>query len=468
MCALEVPSIFKKRIQRIIDSRKNNTKSKKEEKLINLIVNTGKTTKEEREVLKKLKQNIDKSFENDDPGSVGKFKLEHIDDLGINYQIFFMLGKKGIGKTYCISNYVKSELAKNPNAKFFFIRNTREELRALKTQFADYNWPFELEDRNLYLKTHDKPDEKLTRINRKRHNCGHAAFVNSGGLDSAKGPDYQNCVAIIWDECNNETDSFKLDEYNFFKFINFCSSVIRDKKNVKILIFGNLLPKSDGGTVNPLMELLGIPHDSELKIIRYKNEINNEISTMIFWNSMNAYRGIEEEDSIGLLNRRVGWEVLYNNMPIPQSAKIITEREWLAFTSERGFCFNSEGKVKVLFVGSLINNFFVPQEDDTKKDPFLLPNTVYTCIKLQDFDPNLTFQHKLISDNPIITNSYIGVTLVKEKVIGKFIKRLIRVSKRRRLFYVGEETEKYLSKNILTLKSKYCPDPANQLKPIGS
>lgn len=214
------------------------------------------------------------------------------------------MGKKGIGKTYCMSRYVKDELAKNPKAKFFFIRNTKEELRALKTQFSDATWPFDLEDRNLYLKTHSKPGRPLS--NRKRINCGHAAFVNGGGLDAAKGPNYEDYVAIIYDECNNENDSFKFNAENFFKFINFCSSVIRDKKNIKIFIFGNLLPRGDGTVVNPLMEMLGIPHDSELKIIRYKNESTNALSTMVFWNSMHAYRGIEEEDAIALLNRRIG------------------------------------------------------------------------------------------------------------------------------------------------------------------
>lgn len=467
MALIDVPNIFKKRLEKVFKAEDKNKTSKKEEHLINVIVNTGKVTLEEKRVLKRLKENIRESFQIEvEPGALGKFNLQHIDNLGIDYQIFFMLGKKGIGKTYCMSRYVKEELFKNPDAKFFFIRNTREELRALKAQFSDTNWPFELEDRSLYLKTHAKPTVRKSR--RTRKNCGYATFINSGGLDAFKGPDYEKCVAIIWDECNNETDNFKLNPHDFFKFINFCSSVIRDKKNVKILIFGNLLPKSDGGTVNPLMEYLGIPHDSELKIIRCKNQTNKEVSTMIFWNSKDAYRGIEEEDAIGLLNRRVGWEVLYNNMPVPQSAKIISEREWLAFTPERGFCFSHEGKTKVLFTGSLINNFFKPEEKGIEMNPHLMPNTVYNCIKISEFDPNLTFKHKLITDNSIIANSFIGISLVKKKVIGRFIKRVLKMAKRKRLFYVGEGTEKHLIENIDKLESKYCETPKVQMQAVGA
>lgn len=56
-----------------------------------------------------------------------KFRLEHVNQLGIDYDILFLYGKKDSGKTWQAAQHVKTLLDKFPDAQIAFIRNSMEE-----------------------------------------------------------------------------------------------------------------------------------------------------------------------------------------------------------------------------------------------------------------------------------------------------------------------------------------------------
>lgn len=61
-----------------------------------------------------------------------KFRLAHVDQLGIDYDILFLYGKKDSGKTWQAAQHITNLLAKYPDAQIAFIRNSHEEGKGFK------------------------------------------------------------------------------------------------------------------------------------------------------------------------------------------------------------------------------------------------------------------------------------------------------------------------------------------------
>lgn len=61
-----------------------------------------------------------------------KFRLAHVDQLGIDYDILFLYGKKDSGKTWQAAIHIRNLLQKYPDAQIAFIRNSLEEAKGFR------------------------------------------------------------------------------------------------------------------------------------------------------------------------------------------------------------------------------------------------------------------------------------------------------------------------------------------------
>lgn len=90
------------------------------------MVATSSETPQERKLYETYVKIVKESF-NTEENKFRKFRLGHVDQLGIEYDILFLYGKKDSGKTWQAAEYVRNLLTKFPDAQVAFIRNSLEE-----------------------------------------------------------------------------------------------------------------------------------------------------------------------------------------------------------------------------------------------------------------------------------------------------------------------------------------------------
>lgn len=96
-------------------------------KKYNRQVQTSTETASERKLYETYVRLVKESFKGENTQK--KFRLAHVDQLGIDYDILFLYGKKDSGKTWQAAFYIKNLLEKYPDAQIAFIRNSLEEAK---------------------------------------------------------------------------------------------------------------------------------------------------------------------------------------------------------------------------------------------------------------------------------------------------------------------------------------------------
>lgn len=440
--------LLEKKLERLYREGYSIQYQQKQKKIVQEIRASTKITKQEKQLLSKLKRHAREDIDEwDSKGRpVNKFRFRHIDNLGVPYDVFFMYGKKGIGKTVQIREYCRKLFESDPKAEIFLIRNTREELVALEAQLNNEtgdprrDWPCVMIGERLYRRRDDY------HRGAKLKPCGYVAYVSASGLIKWKGGEYANIRAIIWDECNNESEAFKLDRKSFLKFVNFISSIVRDKKDTKIFMFGNLLRNTDGTVSNPILRAMGISQQTELKLIDVPTLDGSDTTKIIYWNSMDSYQGIESE-KLTTIFKNIDITELKTNLPNSYVSKILDDSEWVECTPIIGLLFAYQKKKWCLFYGY----FEFSQEEDIN----FLPGRYYS-VRIQEFDPEVTYGYRLCSNDVTFKNNNPGlVKHISEEDFIYFLEDLYDYSELGRIWYGSEESEMLFSELLRSWIIKY-------------
>lgn len=96
-----------------------------QKKRFNKLIQTSAESAQERKLYESYVKLVNESFKTENQHR--KFRLAHVDQLGIDYDILFLYGKKDSGKTWQAAMHVKNLLEKYPDAQIAFIRNSLEE-----------------------------------------------------------------------------------------------------------------------------------------------------------------------------------------------------------------------------------------------------------------------------------------------------------------------------------------------------
>lgn len=254
-----------------------------------------KTTESNNEIkLYKTYLNIVKrSFETDN--KIQKFRLEHVEQLGITWDCLFLYTKKDVGKTWSVAEYITRLLDKDPFAQVAFIRNSKEESKGfIQMMNNDDHWPTWTNGELVYRKEE---------LKRKKGNiskctpCGIFAYCSATGMVKWQGGNWNNIRFWYWDECNSVQGGLTIE---VFQKVNvFLSSIIRDKsgtERVKGIMTGNLLEQS-----NVFLERLGVGSKTRLKIFKVHkdNDSRKEVlSTMLYLNTGDLFKGIEDQKGL--------------------------------------------------------------------------------------------------------------------------------------------------------------------------
>lgn len=281
--------------------------SRRQEARFKKLIAASSETAKEKKLFKAYEKMVKESFKKENVER--KFRLSHVEQLGIEHQIFFLYSKKDIGKTRQLGKLLVDIKAKDPTANVVFIRNTKEELEGWKKTMNDsMHWPTWTNGEHVYWK-----DEVKKKGVSKAKPCGFMAYSTGYGFIKWQGSEFDNVKFWMWDECNSVEGGLTFEV--FMRINVFLSSIIRDKRGVKGFMFGNLLEKS-----NIFLARLGVGSHTRLKIFKvHENDDPNKpvLSTLLYMNTGDLFEGIEkqqglatqfleEDESISLLSNRPG------------------------------------------------------------------------------------------------------------------------------------------------------------------
>lgn len=223
------------------------------------------------------------------------FRLEHIDKLGLEYDILLFLSKKGIGKSYYMINQINKWTEDGKGIAVVFRLND-EDLPAFAQQIDDYGGDFTMDGKGrLYSRSQFEPDRDKPSKQVPRY-IGRACGMMSGS--KLKGGAYKGLRGIIMDEATDRRRGLKKEHFETF-FKSILNSIERETKNCPFIIFGN----TDGyESAHPLFATLGIDPDENLVYIRrqFPGALNE--TKILYINSRGLYRkGAEHSKMIGAI-----------------------------------------------------------------------------------------------------------------------------------------------------------------------
>lgn len=208
--------------------------------------------------------------------------------MNIPWQILICLGKKGIGKTYEIMMLLNRAVLEG--FKVVYVRNTvKDATSALERQLNDDDRSaVRVKSRGMGIFDLEAKYEKDDLG--KPIKVGYFASITS--LTCMQGGSYDGVRYIIWDECINDDKNVKLVPAQVYAFERFMSSVVRKKKDCKVLIFGNLLKKETEVVGDTLLDHYGINTSCDCKYIP-DPEVKH--SGLLFINTKSMFQGIEKQ-----------------------------------------------------------------------------------------------------------------------------------------------------------------------------
>lgn len=247
-------------------------------------------TATEKKLWIKYQQAVVRSFKIDNPER--KFRMSHVNDLGIDWDIFFLYSKKDIGKTRQLGKFLEDLKLRDPTANVVFIRNNKEEVHGLKeTMNNSIHWPTWTDGEHVWWKDQLFDAKGYKKVTTKVKPCGFVAYASGLGFVKWQGSEFDNVKFWLWDECNSIEGGLTFD---VFQSVNvFLSSIIRDKRNVKGFMFGNLLEKE-----NIFLSRLGVTSKTRLKVIDIHKDRDPKkelLSRLLYLNTGDLFKGIEEQ-----------------------------------------------------------------------------------------------------------------------------------------------------------------------------
>ena len=171
----------------------------------------------------------------------------------------FIIGARGLGKTYADKRYGIKEAIKNGH-EFIYLRRTDVEQKKKETFFRDIqeafpDYDFRINgDKGEYR--HHSWDEKQWRIC-----CYFIALSQAGGLKSVA---YPNVYTIIFDEIFPDNVRFLSNEVNSFS--EFYNTVDRWNDRVRVLFLSNAVQKANPYFAKYALDLT----DQEAKQLQFK------------------------------------------------------------------------------------------------------------------------------------------------------------------------------------------------------
>lgn len=177
-----------------------------------------------------------------------------------NALFYFVIGERGVGKTFGAKKAVLTDFLKNGN-EFVYLRRYKTELdTALSNFWGDIQAHGEFDD--LFLET--KRSNKLTTFTCDKQVCGYAVNLSTSNI--LKSTAFPNVRTIIFDEFiadNTSHHRYLKNEVNLL--LDIVETIGRLRDNIRVVFLGNAV-----SILNPYFNYfdLEIPRDSEFGVFK--------------------------------------------------------------------------------------------------------------------------------------------------------------------------------------------------------
>lgn len=361
--------------------------SDRQRRIIEAWKDRGKENARDRKIFSEFVENAEKGKEEND----NRFRMKYINDLNIPWNILIFLGKKNIGKTHAIHKMMKECIEEG--REIVLVRSTLKEAETALAPLFNNNpdSPVRIRCRNGHYQIIKKPtsqeEEKKPVI------VGFCVSITT--LTSYQGASYDKIKYIVWDECISDGTNVKINEDQIRAFERFISSIVRDKNDVKVIIFGNLLKKVEGMQGDPLLNYYGIDINCRCK---YIPSISEHTADIIFLNSGAMFKGIESQKVLGGVNELIDPGLLTNTIK-EQGIKSLSNIDFYKAEPRFALLFTYDSYPYIMEVR------MVDMNDANILTNKREPN--YLIVKIQTFKEEAIFEGvKVLANESPLSNSF--------------------------------------------------------------
>lgn len=266
-------------------------------------------------------------------------------------------------------------------------------------------------------------------------------YASISSLHKYQGASYEKIRLIIWDECVNDNSNVKITAAQMAAFDRFISSMVRDKKGVKVILSGNLLGKSSDMYGDPVLNHYGLSTELNLKYLPAKDRSRANI---LYINTGNLFKGIEAQGVLGGVNELKNLELLENKVK-SKGIKTLDEYDYLNANPLYALVFTYNAIKKVVYISEL-------------------GNSIFWIIKMEDFNEYSIYgfkKNKIYTDEEPLANEYShALSLVDKSGWADAWEALIAMFGANRIYYNSQET----GQDITQIVKHYKPIIERELK----
>lgn len=382
------------------------------------------------------------------------FRLHHIDDLNLPYDILIFVSEKNIGKSRQMLTHMNEAYARGK--EFVIMRSLQEHLiTGLATQLLEIHSNFKLGANGNILHKSDNDSEAEEENTWGYYNKYKKRTKKIAGKAMAlttctkwKGASFDNTEFLWFDEATDEHENVTINEFKTF-FIKVANSIERRKDNFKIIITGN----TDFSTSHPLFEYFELDPEQNLIYTTRKAPGANQESRILYINSRGLYKvGAKNSKFIGAGgDPKAALDAFMNNVRSNTDRLVALDLTYLA---EPWLCLifkDHEGKEWQLVIAK--HSYTTPMDgwDNIEEKT----NTWY-YIKIEPFCPAYLCGYKIYTNDLTMHTLYKNYTYYKKDCIKEWI-TIRRIIKSGKVIFVKKQTKfmlfKLLEKN--TAKADY-------------
>ena len=205
--------------------------------------------------------------------------------ISYNALLNFVIGERGVGKTYGAKKFVINDFLKNGN-QFVYLRRYKTELDiAMDGFFTQLQDNGDFTDVAFEIKQNRK---KVPKFLCKGEECGYAIPLSTANI--LKSASYSKVKTIIFDEFIIDKGSYHYLQNEVIQFLDVIETIAR-LRDVRVLLLGNAISIS-----NPYFNFfnLTIPYGSEFK--RFKDGL-----ILVNYIKNETYRKVKRESRFGRL-----------------------------------------------------------------------------------------------------------------------------------------------------------------------
>lgn len=399
------------------------------------IINIQNSYKKEEELKKKSSHYEEVLYREFVRANKGKdfIDIDHIDSLGVYYDILIVTSIKNTGKNVGIVYKMFNKYYKE-GKKIVFMRTSQKEIADSSSEYIDTPAnPF-------YWKTKGK----VMTMYHKETNIECGVYKDFKTCNLGSGGEYHNYGAIIYDEFMSWSPNNELRHEHYLNWGGFISSVTRNKKEgIKVYCVGNLT-----GRNTMMLDFYGISRDDNLRYIkRTSPDDPDNICHILYINANDIYKGIRKQ--IGAVHGMSPElkQQLYKNEGEINNLSIVTTKDWDKMHTISSFIYIMDPKIKILF--ELRQTIPIKGES---AEPILV------CVRGREWHKHYHIEGDIYTDSYLINSSSHNTTYIRS--VKKFIMFLYNLSRLDELYFYD-----LLSQDIL-LNIFFKLDRSDIIKPM--